>query len=734
MFSLQQPNQQADFHDRSGTQAALALMSIGNEFLDHGELSEAMATYDAAHSVLTSPSTGQTWATAAKRLQLGSRLLQSDSVKASSRLKETPPDLYEEDECDVGPRILRTPITADSRSVRDITLLEAIVLYNKGLVYHSMGNLSEAKQLYEIVVYTVQNMLTFAMGNPSTTYMQLAMRCHNNLGLVSYLERKEGVAAASFEAAAQFAKYLVPLSQAYRLEYATALSNWCRVNWMRGDVSDNLYKSLKEVLRVRTGVLSWHHPDVAAAHYNVAVAEYARDDSSKAVSHLTQYLAVTKHRCKVKNDLDAVPALIFLLLIQNEDKDDHTSQDLVRGLRTLQDKRQDLGPNSLEVASVLNYVGTLLFHQHDFESALVFFTEELRLEDHNKNVLQDDSELDETTSVSVTCNNIGRILQELGRLHEAISYYHRALEPEYGDDRKRQTASCKLASTGISTKNGCVVPSFPSSSVNLYSTVWYNLGLIHDKLGSYGEAINAFEMSLNLRKVLLGCNHSDIACLLYNIGVLQMEQQRLDDASVSFREALHIRRVATAGQLNDRHIVKTLEKLASLHKDRGNIIGALEVAQEILTIQEVSAEYDSATRMKEMGATLRSVAELHHAAGTLDAAVHWSMDSVNKLRIASDLSTQQHMRNMDMELEPLLVLEHIANVEQLISSLLLLGSLYHEICEPLQAEKTLREAATIVQQTAIDSNRYPSSVTPPSLLALQEVTMMLGTCQCAPMA
>lgn len=386
---------------------------------------------------------------------------------------------------------------------------------------------------------------------------------------------------------------------------------------------------------------------------------------------------------------------------------------------------------------MLNYVGTLLFHQQDFESALVFFQEELRLEDNKENVLLSDSEcaqLDETTSVSVTCNNIGRILQELGRFRDAISYYHRALEPAYGDISTLPMASCKLNSTAVSMKNGSVVPFCPSSSANLYSTVWYNLGLIHDKLGAYGEAINAFEMSLNLRKVLFGCNHSDIACLLYNIGVLLMEQQRLDDASASFREALRIRRVATAGQLNDRHIVKTLEKLVTLHKDKGNLAGALEVVHEVLAIQEVSTEYDSVTRVKEMGATLRSVAELHHAAGTLDAAVNFSLESVNKLRIAAEFCTRQHTLNLDMLLESLLVQERIANVEQLASSLLLLGSLYHEICEPLQAETILREAATIVQETTIASNLCPVIATPSSLHALQEVTIMLGTCQCAPVA
>ena len=82
-------------------------------------------------------------------------------------------------------------------------------------------------------------------------------------------------------------------------------------------------------------------------------------------------------------------------------------------------------------------------------------------------------------SVSVTCNNIGRILQELGKFREAIYYYQRALKSDY----------CDVASQGWNSKGvkGLHIPKNRStrscpSTANLYSTVWYNLGLIHYKV------------------------------------------------------------------------------------------------------------------------------------------------------------------------------------------------------------------------------------------------------------
>lgn len=715
--------------------AAVSFIKIGSEHLCRDDFTCAFASFEAALSILEFPLNSLSSSLSVECLEKGKLLLQSKQLEISDLSTESPsclPDMYEEDECDVGPRMMRTPIIPDHTCEDDGSLLEAIILFNKGLLYHKMGNFLQARTMFETSAFTVQTMLGFTLGVPSTTFLRLAMCAHNNLGLLSYLECKEGVAAASFEAAAQFGKHLVSTCDAYNLDYVTALSNWCRVNWMRGDVGDNLHFPLEEILRIRSESLTWDHIDVAAAHYNVAVAEYSRQNNQKAIIHIKQYLVIAKHREEFGlHDLNSVPALVYQLLIENEEKNDTSTQELVRGLRALQEKRQEFGPNSLEVACILNYVGTLLFHKQDFERAIIFFLEELRLEDTTERVRVDGLDPDklcETTSITVTCNNIGRILQELGKYEEATSYYYRALQPVYGD----VTAHLHNPDQECSVFTSLTVR-FPSSA-NLYSTVWYNLGLIHDKLESYNDAINAFKLSLQLRKALLGNNHSDIACLLYNIGVLQMEQQRLDDASISFREALSIRRVTSPGRLNDRHVIKTLVKLAALHRDSGNILGAMDIAKEIFTIQAVTTEYDEITRMKEVGATLRFSGELHHSIGDLQAAIALSFESVSKLRIAADLSAKQQSLNIDPCVDSLLIRDRIANIEQFVLTLLLLGSLYHEVGDPLKATTVLREAAIIVQGTVTSSTLCPAIAIPSTLFALQEVTAMLATFQCAPMA
>ncbi|KAL3924350.1 MAG: hypothetical protein SGILL_001102 [Bacillariaceae sp.] len=555
------------------------------------------------------------------------------------------------------------------------------------------------------------------------------MRCYNNIGTIEYAERCEEDAMGHFELALGAARQVHDTSGSNQLEIATILSNWCRVQWMLGRVDDTVFQALHEILRIRSAFLGWYHLDVSSAHFNLGMFQYAAGCNEQALSHFMQYLQVSSHRLKncKKLDLDPLPGLIFVLLIKNEDKEEKMSQDLVWGLKTLQDKRQDCGSKDPEVASILNFIGTLLFHQRELDHALLFFQEELRLEEQFAGAEED-------VSVSVTCNNIGRILQELGRFPQAIYYYQRSLRHRYGDDlfasslskdksgAASQSKDCEMASCLDDGGMDASEKDIPPATMNLYSTVWYNLGLIHDKMGAFVEAIRSFRMSLKLRRAMLGRDHSDVACLLYNIGVLQMEQQLLNDATDSFREALRIRRVAATGQLNDRHVVKTLQKLASLHKSKGNIHGALEAYEEVMEVLKASVDFEWSSRNETMGITLREIAELHHSRGNLTLALDRAVESFKVLR-SSQAETAAE--------QPLFL-------EQEAAALLLIGSLQHEACAADQARSTFSEATRLIHSSLSAAvSAAPAAFVHPnaaSLFPLLEVSSLLASVHCAPEA
>jgi hypothetical protein len=139
---------------------------------------------------------------------------------------------------------------------------------------------------------------------------------------------------------------------------------------------------------------------------------------------------------------------------------------------------------------------------------------------------------------------------------------------------------------------------------------------------------------------------------------------------------------------------------------------------EVRTIQEQSPDYDGRMRQKSIGITLRTIAELHHIIGDIEAAMNAAQRSVETLRLALSDSVQDDSFDRN---------EHTSHIEQLVCSLLMVGSLYHEMCKPLNARAIIGDAAQFLAQAN-------DNLQTPSLSALHEVTSMLSSCQSAPQA
>lgn len=618
------------------------------------------------------------------------------------------PDFYQDDGTDVGPRCHMEQIQVDPQSSWETKLefMDAVATFNLGLAHHGQKELNEAATYYEAVLYYVYGLLQTLSDHepPSTTLLQLGMHSHTNLGAIAYSLADENDTKTNVDAALIFARQLLHKKklQQHLPVIASVVSNWCRVHWMRGDIeADALFNCMEEVLRLRTESLPWYHVDVAASHLNLAAAYHARGQVEAAVTHCKEYLEIaTYHVRSDVHQVDPIPALIYLLLVQFEDKEDSVSQDLARALRALQDKRQEQGNTSAEVASVLNYIGTLLFHLKEYDNALFFFQEELRIE----------SDLDERdrVSLSVSCNNIGRTLQEQGKLKQAMFYYKRALSADFTEQGEYKSPASRSSQD--------------STTTNLFSTVWYNLGLIHDKLGASTEAIRAFQISLDLRKLILGSMHPDIACLWYNIGVLQMERSFLDDAQKSFRQAIAIRAECQEHQLSDDRVFKTLQKLCSLQKGKGNLRGAVSSLEQICTLFQQSTSFHPVQRQTELSRVFYRMAELYHDLNERESSFVMARAAVE----AVEAVTPTLLSEVESQVS---ATDKLATVEQWALSHLLVGSLLHENCESQQAYLVLQQLG----QT-LDRLVQHSILSTSSLLSLRQVVERLAVPQCAPEA
>jgi tetratricopeptide (TPR) repeat protein len=653
------------------------------------------------------------------------------------------PDLYQEGFM-VGPCILSTPVVFATPSNAVVAsspedsamVIETAGTFNNALDHHSSSNAAAAMKRYRTCVNNVINVLKEKRSR-CRAILEIGMRAHNNIGQIAYVNGNYKAAAAHFQASLLFSKQLlgkICTSENHRnqLEHATILSNQCRVLWRRGEVSATLYSGLQDVLRVRSSVLPWNHLDVAAAHYNLGVCEFAKMNNQKAVEHLMQYLkvaAANRLMSSQESDLDVIPALSYLLLIQNAhtEEDSWTSQLLLSGILILQGKNHHVGakpPVSHDGASaiILNGIASLLFNKGDMEMSLLFFQEELRVIDeerfHGNN----------TMCVSIACHNIGRVFQEMQHDEQAVSYYERALKPIYGGQDIGDYNSLKT----LTANKADLLSIFKR---NFLSTVWYNLGRLHAKLASRTQAICAFEIALELKQCVLNSDYVDITCLKFNIGVLHIEENRPDAASKYLEQVVVARReyLERTGRrmdkLADELCVRALQKLVVKYKKQNtnsinNIQAVINTLREVLCILINSTEFDSVSRAKEMALVLQSLSEHYYTLSNLPSALVTARDGVRELELYARMTIDHESTTSSVD-------EKLAIIEQLLSSMLKLGSLHHEMCEPIEAHAVYQRALAMIQLATVTP--LPQTC-PESLCKVCEVIRIIGRLASAPAA
>ena len=666
------------------------LNDLGSQLYLSGEQTQALAVFESDLKALQPfPSIMTPFCT---------KFLAVDSVNpeitSHSSTLESPPDSYFEGECDVGPRPIRTPLHVDDAFIHDKACLHFVILFNKALVLHSNSDLEGALDFYEECIKIVaSNLLDYSCGTKWRP--ELGMILHNNVGQLLYSFGNEDAAESHFAQALRWSQKSSADHNSFRLALATCMSNLGRTKWMLGKIDDDTYELCEKVLHLRSSILPNDHVDVVCARYNLGIMAYARNDKATATAHLRAYLSAGSLANKGCT-LDPIPALSYIILLENEENDDSLSYELVRAVRALQEKREDLGAENAEVASLLNYIGTLLFHRRELESAILFYREELKLEESLGSNEPD-------ICISVTYNNIGRILQELGKFPEAIGCYFQALNSKLGGSYGKTVT--------ISNGNNHLTQLGPDASdttKSLFSSIWYNLGLIYDRMGSRSEAISAFKISLDLRRTLLGDEHSDVACLWYNIGSLQIEQNQSSEATFALCEALRIQRLIGFEE-DPQHAINTMQKLLTLQQCGGDLEGALR------TLQDMALVHQSSYSTCAWGKTLREIADLYQAKGDLKNALQCAFQSCDALRACVLVDTS--------------VTVELGAIEDLAIALLLTGSLLHESCEPVQANEVILMARKVLEE---ESRRFgdPS----PSLVEQQEVCRILRSFQCAPQA
>jgi Tfp pilus assembly protein PilF len=188
---------------------------------------------------------------------------------------------------------------------------------------------------------------------------------------------------------------------------------------------------------------------------------------------------------------------------------------------------------------------------------------------------------------AASLNNLGMILNELGKLQEAKDYFERAL-------------ALNVASYG---------PNHPKTAISLNNT-----GSILSELGDFVEARERLERALVIDEKSLGPNHPTIATRLNNIGDILQSSGDLAGAHEYYERALSIDEAAYGP--NHPEVAISLNNIGSVLSELGDLNEAREYYERALSIKEAAYgpnHPDVAISLNNIGSVLNKLGELEEA-------------------------------------------------------------------------------------------------------------------------
>jgi len=158
----------------------------------------------------------------------------------------------------------------------------------------------------------------------------------------------------------------------------------------------------------------------------------------------------------------------------------------------------------------------------------------------------------------------------------------------------------------------------PEVQAQLYLT----LGGIYQKLGNLQQADSLLNAALARRKALFGEEHPEVAESLVALGLLRVDQARLDEAERLVRDGLE--KTKRAQPVDDRAVAMATTALGKVLEARGVYDKAIPVLE-----QAVSLEARAAPASAERAAAIKELADAQFYAGHYDVC-----DNLNRQALA----------------------------------------------------------------------------------------------------
>jgi tetratricopeptide (TPR) repeat protein len=207
----------------------------------------------------------------------------------------------------------------------------------------------------------------------------------------------------------------------------------------------------------------------------------------------------------------------------------------------------NLGPDHLDIATVLLDIGDLLRNDQFYDEAIDAYCEALQI--------QRQSLGSEHVDVAQTLYTLGDIYKRTAQFNDAKRRYEECL-----NIRRRV-----LGDYHVDVALG-----------------YHNLAALNDRMGDLEEAEKNFYIALELRREVLGNHHPDVAETLNNLAAILDDLNRPTEAEPLYREALGIYKDVFGDDHPD--VALSLNNLGALLDDKGDYSKALPLYEEALAI------------------------------------------------------------------------------------------------------------------------------------------------------
>ena len=285
-------------------------------------------------------------------------------------------------------------------------------------------------------------------------------------------------------------------------------------------------------------------------------------------------------------------------------------------LLSLLDKLIDLknwhGQNHPSIPSLLQRIASILDGIFDLlELSVLFLLQQYQMEKHFLGFQHPD--------LAITLYRIGKTFVRNSQFSEADAFFSEAI---------------------IIMKNA-------KKKGRLYATTAYYIGLIRYHSCLYSDALNMFDVAVNEQVDTMGEMHPEVAEMCVNIGEIQMELGKLDDAMNNYLRALMILRIANGNRQSKVH--KVLHKIGVIHKNRGEYDESLNAFHQALDCTKCSRNKDSfqIIVLNEICLIYQHIGDVRNMLKTLQEIVNITKEKLGTMHLCVAIVLQHYCQICD---------------------------------------------------------------------------------------